>query len=98
MAPNLKRKSDSDSDEPTTARQRKKVKIADARTIAVQKVPKASISAPTTRGAGATAIDSKLDFCHSEIHIILLLGMKGLPGAIDVEKFVEVRLQVDMRD
>jgi hypothetical protein len=69
MAPNLKRKSDSDSDEPTTARQRKKVKIADARTIAIQRVPKASMPAPTTQDAGATTMDSELDLCHSGIHV-----------------------------
>jgi hypothetical protein len=62
MAPNLKRKSDSDSDEPTTARQRKKVKIADARTIAIQKAPKASSSAQSIQGVGATTTDSKLVF------------------------------------
>ena len=87
-----KRKSDdSESPEPPSARERKKQKTVQARTISVQ-------SNPAGRNDNATAGPSRAVRFNSEhtsdqvVRRILntRIGMEGLPASIDVERFAEV--------
>ncbi|TFK40578.1 NUC188 domain-containing protein [Crucibulum laeve] len=71
MAP--KRKNEANAEE-TTSREKKKLKITEARTIAVQFA---------TPGASST--------CPKPSNAVTTNSMKGLPSAIDVEKFAEAR-------
>jgi hypothetical protein len=85
-----------DSDEPT-ARDRKKAKLATARTIDVQP----ATEPPSASGQNAVAGPSRVITMDSEFILCFswrlqttsdhLLGMKSLPNSIDVEKFAEVR-------
>ncbi|KAJ7601074.1 ribonucleases P/MRP protein subunit POP1-domain-containing protein [Mycena floridula] len=70
-----KRKNGQEADDGPTGRERKKAKIANARTIAVQFAP-APAQNPV---AGPSRLAPSTE------------GMQGLPGAIDVEKFAESR-------
>lgn len=97
-----KRKND-DTGEPS-ARERKKVKMADARTIAVQEpTPAATLTAnqanavaSSSTGPSKTAVQfdctyPRALFCRRPV-LTVLLAMQGLPASIDVERFTEARL------
>lgn len=91
MAP--KRKNEG---EDLSAREKKKQKISVARTIAVQSSTPASTTQNAVAGPSrAVTFDSECslaDLHHAKYsHLTKIpLGMKGLPSAIDVEKFAEV--------
>ncbi|KAI9058196.1 POP1-domain-containing protein [Trametes sanguinea] len=70
-----KRHTDNNASEELSGRERKKQKTAQARSIAVQ-------SAPSNANENATAGPSKS---------VRFDSMKGLPGALDVERFAESR-------
>ncbi|KAI6125839.1 NUC188 domain-containing protein [Pisolithus croceorrhizus] len=65
------------------SRERKKLKVADARTIAVQSVPSGSSSGRGEQAANATPGPSRT--------AINFDSMKGLPATLDVERFTEAR-------
>ncbi|KAI0373884.1 POP1-domain-containing protein [Pilatotrama ljubarskyi] len=75
MAP--KRQNESRQSDELSGRERKKQKTAIARTIAIQ-----SAAGPSTASESASAGPSKS---------VRFDSMKGLPGALDVEKFAESR-------
>ncbi len=92
MAP--KRQNESQSTDELSGRERKKQKTAIARTIAVQQD-----AGPSTPGTAPEAGPSKSVRFDSEFpsvwpwrwtHMGCCGGMKGLPGAMDVERFAEV--------
>ncbi|KIJ61144.1 hypothetical protein HYDPIDRAFT_97259 [Hydnomerulius pinastri MD-312] len=76
-----KRKND-ESNLELTARERKKLKVADARTIAVQ---------PVASGSGSGAANSGNAVAGSSKTIVRFDTMQGLPASIDVERFTEAR-------
>lgn len=97
-----KRKND-DAGE-SSARERKKVKVADARTIQVQETPAANGSTPSNNQGNAVASSSagpsktvvQFDCACSRASLCLwptstYAAMRGLPASIDVERFTEVR-------
>ncbi|KAI5991699.1 ribonucleases P/MRP protein subunit POP1-domain-containing protein [Pisolithus orientalis] len=65
------------------ARERKKLKVADARTIAVQPVASGSSSGQGDHATNARPGPSKIN--------INFDSMKGLPATLDVERFTEAR-------
>ena len=91
MAP--KRKNDDES----TARERKKQKMVAARTIAVQSTTPRSVPENSVAGPSRTVAFVDSESCasllfFSALHELMFdpAGMKGLPSAIDVERFAEV--------
>ena len=92
-----KRKND-DAGEPS-ARERKKLKMADARAIAVQETSSSTQGnavASSSKGPSKTVIQfdctySQTPFCRSPTPMVYV-AMQGLPASIDVEWFTEVRL------
>ena len=86
----------SPSDE-LSGRERKKQKTAIARTIAVQSEARTSTPSAVNAEAGpskSVRFDSESRSIDREGYcsVTLYEGMKGLPGAMDVEKFAEVRI------
>lgn len=86
-----KRKNGSDVEQPTP-REKKKQKIAVARTIAVQSTASANESQNAVAGPSRiVTFDSKFSFCYGVDWMLYdFSGLKGLPSALDVEKFAEV--------
>ena len=73
-----------------TGREKKKLKVSAARTIAVQP---STVSSNTVAGpSNFKPKDSKLLFSRTRGRLIncSLIGLSGLPATLDVEKFVEV--------
>ncbi|KAH0832346.1 hypothetical protein J3R83DRAFT_13362 [Lanmaoa asiatica] len=99
-----KRKND-DTGEPS-ARERKKLKMADARTISVQETSARSgstlannqgnaVASSSATGPSKTVIQfdcaySRALFCRGAMSTVCL-AMQGLPASIDVERFTEAR-------
>ncbi|KAF8547670.1 POP1-domain-containing protein [Imleria badia] len=80
-----KRKND-EAGEPT-ARERKKLKMADARTIQVQDTSTTNGSTPTNNQGNAVASSS----AGPSKTVVQFDSMQGLPASIDVERFTEAR-------
>ncbi|KAI9566167.1 ribonucleases P/MRP protein subunit POP1-domain-containing protein [Boletus coccyginus] len=78
-----KRKNDDGGEH--SARERKKLKMADARTIPVQEPSPASGSTHTNSNEQGNAAPS------SSKTVVQFDSMQGLPGSIDVERFAEAR-------
>lgn len=88
MAP--KRKTDA-SQEETTAREKKKMKVTVARTIAVQPVKAVTFSDNAVAGPSSGPVNSeRQELLWMPLLTLFVQGMERLPGAIDVEKFAEV--------
>lgn len=98
MAPKRKK----DETEEMTSRERKKLKVADARTIAVQPAASTSGSVGVQSSGNALAGPSSTTIrfdCEHPLSAVSLLehepqnaAMRGLPASIDVERFTEVRV------
>ncbi|KAL7280061.1 hypothetical protein ACG7TL_006476 [Trametes sanguinea] len=73
------------ANEELTGRERKKQKTALARSIAVQSAPSNASENATAGPSKSVRFDSKGDAA------LNVCGMKGLPGALDVERFAEAR-------
>ncbi|KAG9308789.1 hypothetical protein JVU11DRAFT_11414 [Chiua virens] len=72
----------------TTARERKKLKMADARTISVQAAPTGNAS---TMNNQANAVGSSSAGPGPSKTVVQFDSMQGLPASIDVERFTEAR-------
>ena len=96
MAP--KRQNEPQSTDESFGRDRKKQKTDIARTIAVQPDagPSTSGTPPEAGLSKSVRFDSKWLVQYVEVVLVSCGtscgGMKGLPGALDVEKFAEVRV------
>ena len=93
-----KRPNESQSTDESLGRNRKKQKTDIARTIAVQPDvgPSTSRTPPEAGPSKSVRFDSEWLVQYVEVALVSCRtscgGMKGLPGALDVEKFAEVRV------
>lgn len=86
----LKRRNGEGGDE-MTGREKKKLKVSTARTIAVQPSPVTSnaVAGPSSsKPKDSTLSDSFTD----DNQLSAFIGLLGLPAALDVENFIEVGL------
>jgi hypothetical protein len=94
------KRKNTESDYGPTAREKKKLKLADARAISVQITPPSSSGAGPSnpRRSGAVTFDSvsPSSSCLAFSNLPIA-GMAGLPGALDVEKFAEVNTNLFTR-